>query len=113
MDKKSDLFTILKNAIIRSGSDNKRAEILSTVDLYSLFEDKLLSLFDQATLSGLSVSLSMVIVWTCVSKNSEDYFDWIVKTINVTIAPILTLYHSGDRMYEHLIIVRDVIALCW
>ncbi len=110
LDKKSDLFTILKNAIIRSGSDNKRAEILSTVDLYSLFEDKLLSLFDQATLSGLSVSLSMVIDMDRVSKNSEDYFDWIVKTINVTNAPILTLYHSGDRMYEHLIIVRDVIA---
>ena len=44
------------------------------------------------------------------SKYSADYFDWIIKTINVTNAPILTFYHSGDRMYEHLIVVRNTIA---
>lgn len=110
LSTKSDLLSVLKNAIVKSGSVKRRVEILATVDLYSLFEDKVLSLFEQGTLSGLSVSLSQIIDMNRVSKYSADYFDWIIKTINVTNAPILTFYHSGDRMYEHLIVVRNTIA---
>ena len=107
---KAELLSVMKNAITKSESIGKRVEILATVDLYSLFEDKTLDLFDQATLTSLSVSLSQIIDMDRVSKYSGDYFDWIIKIINVTNAPILTFYHSGDRMYEHIIVVRGVIA---
>lgn len=111
--KKPDIIALMKSAVLKAANSKaKKIEILSSVDLYRIFGDQLVSLFEQCSLMNLSASLDQVVDLEVFRGDKDTYFDHVIKTFSVANAPKVTLFcNNGPPSGSGIIVIKGVAAL--
>lgn len=111
--KKPDIIALMKSAVLKAANSKaKKIEILSSVDLYRVFGDQLVSLFEQCSLMNLSASLDQVVDLEVFRGDKNTYFDHVIKTFSVANAPRVTLFcNNGSSAGSGIIVIKGVAAL--
>ena len=111
--QKADIIALMKSAVLKAANSKaKKIEILSSIDLYRIFGDQMVSLFEQCSLMNLSASLDQVVDLEVFRGDKDTYFDHVIKTFSVANAPRVTLFcNNGVPAESGIIVIKGVVGL--